>query len=173
MRTASIRPLPVMAFALALACVAMVPAAHAGVRVWTDDSWEIHHASISQHAGDEYCRDLVSAYDEYRPRVVVRYVIIHPQELKKISIVSRRYVIHRVEQGELNLGARRTVVPAPARVYSSQRSRVVSTSRLVNQVKRASFEAKQSSRVVSSKRAQKVSAKQQDDPVKVASKSTK
>ena len=167
MRTASIRPLPVVALALALACVAMVPAAHAGVRVWMDDSWDTRDAYVSHRADREYCSSRVTGYDEYRPRIVVRYVVIHPKDISRVNVVSRRYVIQRVEAGEVNTGVRRTVVPAPARVYLSERSRVVSTSRAVNQVKRASFEAKQS------KGPQKVSTKQQDDPVKVASKSGK
>lgn len=171
MKTRSIRPLPVVAFALALACVAMVPVAHAGVRVWADDSWEA--APAGQTAEEAYCRSQVSTNGDYRPRVVLRYVIIHPRELSGISVVSRRYVMQRVEAGELTPGVLRTVAPAPPRVRPTDRSRVVSTSRTVSQVKRASFEAKREGRSVSSSGPKKESAKQQGDPVKVASKSAK
>jgi len=171
--SASIRPLALVVSALALACVTMVPVAHAGVRVWMDDSWDTRDAYVSPREDREYCRSRVSGYDEYRHRVVVRYVVIHPKDFSKVEVVSRRYVIQRVSTDGQDQGVRPTVAPAPARVYLPERSRVVSTSRSVNQVKRASFEAKQASRIVSSKRPQKVPAKQQGDPVRVASKSAK
>lgn len=148
----------VMLFALALACVAMVPVAHAGVGVAVGSAWD-----VGEQPG--YCHSGRAVYDEYRPRPAERVVVSRP-----IS-TSRRYVIQRVETVSTDgvVVFRPTVVPA-ARALRLDRACVVSTSRSVKQVRRASFEARGSA---SPARARGVSAKQQDAPVKVASKSAK
>jgi hypothetical protein len=150
----------VVFLALALACVAMVPVAHAGVGVSARGTWDVG-------VQPAYCNHGQGVYDEYRVQVLVAS---RPAVRSRRVTASRRYVIQRVQVLSTDgILFRPTVVPA-ARSVRLDRSCVVSTSRSVRQVRRASFEARQSA---TGERARDVSAKQQDAPVKVASKSAK
>lgn len=151
----------VLLSALALACVAMVPVAHAGAGVSTGSGWD----AVGQR---QYCGSGRGVYDEYRPRAAARPLAARPEARYRLRVVSRRYVIQRVETVTEGMFIRPTVVPAGS--IRPDRSCVVSTSRSVRQDRRAYFEAKL---VTSPEPAREVSAKQQDAAVKVASKSAK